>query len=61
MIAYIARAVLRMVVTMFVIVSLVFFATRLSGSPLDSFLGDGLTAEDRDLLMVYFQLDGTTW
>ena len=61
MIAYVARAVFRMVVTMFVIVTLVFFATRLSGSPLDSFLGDGLTAEDRELLMVYFQLDGTIW
>lgn len=61
MVAYVARAVFRMVVTMFVIVTLVFFATRLSGSPLDSFLGDGLTAEDRELLMVYFQLDGTIW
>lgn len=61
MIAYVARAVLRMVVTMFVIVTLVFFATRLSGSPLDSFLGDGLTAEDRELMMVYFHLDGTIW
>ena len=61
MTAYVARAVFRMAVTMFVIVTLVFFATRLSGSPLDSFLGDGLTAEDRELLMVYFQLDGTIW
>lgn len=61
MTAYILRAVLRMVITMFVIVTLVFFATRLSGSPLDSFLGDGLTAEDRGLLIVYFELDGTIW
>jgi glutathione transport system permease protein len=59
--AYIARAVLRMAITMFVIVTLVFFATRLSGTPLDSFLGDGLTAEDRELLITYFELDGTIW
>lgn len=61
MIETILRAVLRMVVTMFVIVTLVFFATRLSGSPLDSFLGEGLTAEDRELMIRYFQLDGTIW
>jgi glutathione transport system permease protein len=59
--AYIARALLRMAITMFVIVTLVFFATRISGSPLDSFLGDGLTAEDRELLITYFELDGTIW
>ena len=61
MIAYVARAVLRMVITMFVIVTLVFFATRLSGSPIDSFLGDGLTSEDRELMIAYFELDGTVW
>ncbi|MEE4208733.1 MAG: ABC transporter permease [Parvularcula sp.] len=61
MTAYILRAVLHMIITMFVIVTLVFFATRLSGSPLDSFLGDGLTAEDRELMIAYFELEGTIW
>ncbi|ARE39038.1 Oligopeptide transport system permease protein OppB [Rhodovulum sp. P5] len=61
MIDYVARALLRMIVTLFVIVTLVFFATRLSGSPLDTFLGEGLTAEDREMLITYFGLDGSIW
>ena len=52
---------MKMALTLFVIISLVFFATRLSGSPLETFLGDGLTEEDRQLMIEYFGLDGSIW
>lgn len=58
---YILRALFKMAVTLFVIVTLVFFATRLSGSPLETFLGEGLTAEDRAMMIAYFGLDGSIW
>ena len=58
---YILRTLLKMCLTLFVIITLVFFATRLSGSPLDTFLGDGLTEEDRALMIEYFGLNGSIW
>lgn len=61
MIWYITRIFLKMFVTLFVIVTVVFFATRLTGSPLDTFLGEGLTAEDRELMITYFGLEGSIW
>lgn len=61
MIWYIARIFIKMIVTLFAIVTVVFFATRLTGSPLDTFLGEGLTAEDREKMITYFGLDGSIW
>lgn len=61
MIVYILRTLAKMVVTLFVIITVVFFATRLTGSPLETFLGEGLTPEDRALLIDYFGLNGTIW
>ncbi|MBB96773.1 MAG: ABC transporter permease [Rhodobacteraceae bacterium] len=61
MIAYILRTLIKMCVTLFVIITLVFFATRLSGSPMETFLGEGLTAEDRELMIAYFGLDQSIW
>ncbi len=61
MTVYILRTLLKMVLTLFVIITLVFFATRLTGSPLETFLGEGLTAEDRALLIEYFGLNGSIW
>ena len=58
---YILRTLAKMVLTLLVIITLVFFATRMSGSPLDTFLGDGLTAEDRALMIEYFGLDQSLW
>ncbi|MEM8730708.1 MAG: ABC transporter permease [Pseudomonadota bacterium] len=58
---YILRTLLKMCVTLFVIITLVFFATRLSGSPLETFLGEGLTEEDRELMIEYFGLNGSIW
>lgn len=51
------RTLLRMGLTFFVIVTLVFFSTRLSGNPVDFVLADGLTREDREILIRYYELD----
>ena len=59
MIVHILRTLAKMILTLFVIITLVFFATRLTGSPLETFLGEGLTAEDRALLIDYFGLNGS--
>lgn len=58
---YILRTLFKMVMTLFVIITLVFFATRLTGSPLETFLGEGLTQEDRELMIDYFGLNGSIW
>lgn len=55
------RILLRMVLTFFVIVTLVFFATRLSGSPLDFVIGEGMSVEDRAIMIRYYQLDRPIW
>lgn len=47
----------RMALTFFVIVTIVFFATRLTGNPVDYILGEGTSAEDRALLIQYYGLD----
>lgn len=59
MTALVLRVVFKMTMTLFVVVTLVFFATRLSGSPVDTVLGQGLTAEDRAAMIAYFDLDGS--
>ncbi|GHF64857.1 ABC transporter permease [Seohaeicola zhoushanensis] len=59
MIAYLVKIPVKAMVTLFAIVTVTFVATRLSGNPIDTFLGDGLTAEGREELIRYFQLDGT--
>jgi ABC-type dipeptide/oligopeptide/nickel transport system permease component len=61
MLRYTAITLLRMVMTFFVIVTLVFFATRLSGNPIDFVIGQGITEEDRVLLTRYYGLDGSVW
>lgn len=55
------RTALRMMLTFFVIITLVFLVTRLSGNPVDYVLGDGLTAEDREILIRYYALDRPVW
>lgn len=61
MLTHAARTLFRMAFTFFVIVSLVFFATRLSGNPIDFVLADGLTREDREILIRYYELDRSLW
>lgn len=47
----------RMAMTFFVILTLVFFATRLTGSPIDFIVGEGISKADREMLVVYYKLD----
>ncbi|MEO1494932.1 MAG: ABC transporter permease [Pseudomonadota bacterium] len=61
MLEFVALRVARMFVTIFVIVTAVFFATRLSGDALDFVVAPGMTEEDRIALTAYYGLDGTTW
>lgn len=55
------QVVVRMALTFVVIVTLVFLATRLSGSPIDYIVGEGLTSEDREILIRYYALDRSWW
>jgi ABC-type dipeptide/oligopeptide/nickel transport system permease component len=48
-----------MVATLFAIVTLVFFATRLSGNAIDFIGGDALTTEGRLALTAYYGLDSS--
>ncbi|MYM54480.1 ABC transporter permease [Thalassovita mangrovi] len=57
MLSYALRTLIRMVLTFFVIVTIVFFATRLSGNAIDFVVSDGITSEDRELLIKYYELD----
>ncbi|MCA0922529.1 ABC transporter permease [Pseudooceanicola nanhaiensis] len=61
MIPYLLRLVVKAAVTLFAIVTVTFVATRLSGNPIDTFLGEGLTEEGRQALINYFELDRSLW
>jgi len=62
MLSYVLRVLLRMVITFFAIITLVFFITRISGNPVDYVAGgQGLTQEDRRILTEYYQLDRSVW
>ena len=61
MLSHVLKAFLRMALTFAVIVTLVFLATRLSGSPIDYIVGEGLTSEDRQILIRYYALDRSWW
>ena len=47
----------RMALTFFIILTLVFFATRMTGNPIDFIAGEGLSKADRALLVAYYKLD----
>ena len=61
MIPYLLRLVVKAAVTLFAIVTVTFVASRLSGNPIDTFLGEGLTEEGRQALISYFELDRSLW
>jgi len=56
MLIFLLRALAKMTVTLFVIVTIVFFATRLSGDAIDFIGGDALDAQSRAELIVYYGL-----
>lgn len=47
----------RMAMTFFVILTLVFFATRMTGNPIDFIIGEGVSKADREMLIAYYKLD----
>jgi ABC-type dipeptide/oligopeptide/nickel transport system permease component len=57
MAGYALRLVIRGLVTLAVIVTLVFFATRLSGNAIDAIAPEALDAESRRALIAYWGLD----
>lgn len=57
MLKHVLKTIARMSITFVVIVTLVFFATRITGNPVDFVAGEGLTQEDRALLISYYKLD----
>ena len=57
MLSFALRAGGRILFTFLVIVTLAFAATRLSGNPIDYIAGQGLTQEDRAILIAYYGLD----
>lgn len=59
MLSYSIRILLKMVITLFVVVTLVFIATRLSGNAIDFIAGDSLDAESRKELIGYYGLRGS--
>lgn len=60
MLNYILGVLMRMVITFFAIITLVFFVTRISGNPID-YVAQGLTPDDRRILIAYYQLDQSIW
>lgn len=61
MIDFAVKRLARMFVTILVIVTAVFFATRLSGNAVDFIAGEGLSADDRAKLIAYYGLDASIW
>ncbi|BCH27549.1 ABC transporter permease [Mesorhizobium sp. L-8-3] len=61
MLDYATSRMLRMGITVFAIVTAVFFATRVSGNAVDFIAGEGLGAEDRQRMIDYFGLSQPIW
>lgn len=57
MVGYLAARVAKMLVTIFVIMTAVFFATRLSGDAIDFLAPEGLDQVSRQAMIGYFGLD----
>ncbi len=57
MLEFLTGRLLRMIVTLWAIVSLVFIATRLTGNPIDFLMPEGLDAVSRREMIAYWGLD----
>jgi peptide/nickel transport system permease protein len=57
MLEFLAGRLLRMAITLWAIVSLVFLATRLTGNPIDFLMPEGLDAASRAEMIAYWGLD----
>lgn len=61
MLGYVIRLIARAAVTLFVIVTLVFFATRVSGDAINYIAPEALDAESRRQLIAYYGLNAPLW
>jgi peptide/nickel transport system permease protein len=59
MLEFLTGRVLRMAITLWAIVSVVFLATRLTGNPIDFLMPEGLDAASRREMIAYWGLDRT--
>ena len=57
MVEFLSLRLLRMVITLWAIVSVVFLATRLTGNPIDFLMPEGLDAASRREMIAYWGLD----
>ncbi len=57
MVEFLSARLLRMAITLWAIVSVVFLATRLTGNPIDFLMPDGLDAVSRREMIAYWGLD----
>jgi peptide/nickel transport system permease protein len=57
MLEFLGSRLLRMAITLWVIVSVVFLATRLTGNPIDFLMPEGLDAASRREMIAYWGLD----
>lgn len=57
MIEFLAGRLLRMVVTIWALVSIVFIATRITGNPIDFLMPEGLDQQSRQTMIAYWGLD----
>ena len=56
MLRFLILRIVKMAITLFVVVTVVFFATRLSGNAIDFIAGEGLDAQSRSELIAYYGL-----
>lgn len=56
MLPFLIKSLIKAAITLFVVVTVVFFATRLSGNAIDFIAGDGLDAQSRAELITYYGL-----
>ncbi|WP_220250804.1 ABC transporter permease [Billgrantia montanilacus] len=56
MLRFLIMRIVKMAITLFVVVTVVFFATRLSGNAIDFIAGEGLDAQSRSELIAYYGL-----
>lgn len=56
MLKFMILRIVKMAVTLFIVVTVVFFATRLSGNAIDFIAGEGLDAQSRSELIAYYGL-----
>jgi len=61
MVLYALRLIVRAAVTLFVIVTLVFFAARVSGDAINYIAPEALDAQSRRQLIAYYGLDQSIW